>query len=132
MVELVDALVLINVMSGRVGTVSAPCRHHVGTMSKLVGMWHAMARSMSKRDAINKLMSSDLALSRPKIIIHQSITLFGAVEGLGEPQKYLRMPQGASESLREPQGVSLVHWLGRKFSPVFYRTSSTLGPLPGQ
>ena len=44
-------------MSGRVGS----CRHRVGTMSKLVGIWRAMAMSMSKRDVIKKLMSSGLA-----------------------------------------------------------------------
>ena len=43
-------------MSGRDGL----CRHRVGTMSKLVGMRRAMAMSMSKRDAIKKLMSSGL------------------------------------------------------------------------
>ena len=36
------------------------CRHRVGTMSKLVGMWRAMAMSMSKRDVIKKFMSSGL------------------------------------------------------------------------
>ena len=43
-------------MSGRVGS----CRHRVGTMSELVGMWRAFAMSMSKRDVIKKLMSSGL------------------------------------------------------------------------
>ena len=52
---------MLSIMSCHVGS----CRHRVGTMSKLVGIWRAMAMSMSKRDVIKKLMSSGLAYQSP-------------------------------------------------------------------
>ena len=58
-------------MSGR----DELCRHRVGTMSKLVGMWRAMAMSMSKRDVIKKLMSLGLVESFNKILLMTALTI---------------------------------------------------------
>ena len=60
----IQRLVLINLKLGRVGScqiVSAPCRYCVGTMLKLVGVWRALAMSMSKCDDTKKFMSLVLA-----------------------------------------------------------------------
>ena len=95
-------------MSGRVGS----CRHRVGTMSELVGMWRAFAMSMSKRDVIKKLMSS--GLGHEKMGIWPQTHYFREVFWVKFPLFYLQRPFIFSGEMSHP----ITNPLRKKWVPL--------------